>query len=425
LGSWSFVPVGLPSTSTVSEHASGFSEKNCGPEAFDPPQREITASARGLVQDLTKSSKIKLSFCIPTLNRGSMIGKTLESVVSQATDEVEIVVVDGGSSDNTREVVSTFQQDFPSLRYVCSNPQNLGTKSAPSGAGFDRDCCLAVELARGEYCWLFTDDDLLKPGAIQKVLVAARDQYELIVVNAEVRSADLSRTLEAARIRLTADHIYPPTEWQRLFADTADYMSFVGGVVIKRQLWNARQQKPYIGTGFIHVGVVFQSPLHGDALVIAEPLIEIRYGDALYMRTSRYFEIWMFTWPNLIWSLPHFSDSSKLRVCHKEPWRNKRTLLQFRAKGAFSPQEYDGWLEKRLDSQWDRLAARLIAGFPGSVLNFLAILRYFLSGRMPAEYLVDLVKSPFYFARAFRGLRSSSAVRGLARRLSPSGDTSR
>jgi abequosyltransferase len=373
-----------------------------------------------------ESAKIKLSFCIPTLNRGSLIGRTLESIVCQATDEVEILIVDGGSNDNTKEVVSKFQQDFPSLRYVCSKAQNSGTSSvAPSGGGFDRDCCLAVALARGEYCWLFTDDDVLKPGAVQRVLNATEHQYELVIANAEVRSADLSQIVRASWLRSRQDRVYTPAEWENLFVDTANYLCFVGGVVIKRQVWNARQQEPYIGTGFIHFGVVFQSPLQGNALVIAEPLIEISYGDAHYMRTPRHFEICMFIWPNLIWSLPHFSESAKRRVCLREPWRDKKALLYYRAMGVFSTREYNGWIRKRLDSRWDRLAARLIAGSPGSVVNFLAILRCLLPSQVPPENRVDLVKSPFYFARAFRDLRSSSAAQGVARRPSPSGDISR
>lgn len=372
-----------------------------------------------------KSSKIKLSICIPTLNRGSFIGATLESIARQVTDEVEIIIVDGGSKDNTKDIVNKFQQDVPSLRYICSKEQTSCIKSvAPSGAGFDRDCSLAVEMARGDYCWLFTDDDFLKPGAIQKVLEATRRQYELIVVNAEVRSADLSRTLQASRLRLTADRVYPPTEWEDLFADTGDYLSFVGGVVIKRQVWSTREKEPYIGTGFIHFGVVFQTPLPGDALVIAEPLIDIRYGDALYMRTSRYFEIWMIIWPSLIWSLPNLSDSCKRRVCSKEPWRKKKTLLLFRAKGAFSTLEYEHWLKNHFDSRWDRLAARLIAVFPGSAINLVGVMRYFLSVRLPGQYLLDLEKSPFYFARAFRNSSSSLTVRRPAKALSPSGDNS-
>ena len=354
-----------------------------------------------------KERKIQLSICIPTLNRGACIGATLESIVSQAGDTVEIVVVDGGSTDNTAEIVAQFQSKFSPLRYFRKDPPTAGSGSpAPSAGGFDRDCNRAVELAEGEYCWLFTDDDVLKPGAIQRVLDAIRERYELIIVNAEVRSTDLSKTLEASRLRLTADRTYRPDEWQTLFADTAEYLSFVGGVVIQRQLWIARQREPYFGTGFIHFGVIFQSPLRGEALAIAEPLIAIRYGDALYMRTSRYFEIWMLDWPKLIWSLPSLPDSAKQQLCPREPWRNNKSLLLLRARGAFSVAEYDRWLKERLNSRWDRLVVKLIAGSPGSALNLLGIVRYHLSSCRPGQYYVDLVKSPFYFLRAFRNSTS-------------------
>src|SRR5579864_1907452 len=155
------------------------------------------------------TSDIQLSICIPTLNRGSFIGATLESIGSQITDEVEIVIVDGGSTDSTIDVVASFQKRIPSLRYIRPTKMSSGDNAvAPSGAGFDRDCRLAVEQAKGRYCWLFTDDDLFKSGAIARVLAATRHGYDLIVVNAEVRSADLSQILEPSRIRLADDRIY-------------------------------------------------------------------------------------------------------------------------------------------------------------------------------------------------------------------------
>lgn len=99
---------------------------------------------------MRETANIRLSFCIPTLNRGAFIGETLESIVSQATDEVEIVIVDGGSRDNTQEVVCQYQQRFPRLRYVRDDGQKTGSSgSAPSANGFDRDCNRAVELAQG------------------------------------------------------------------------------------------------------------------------------------------------------------------------------------------------------------------------------------------------------------------------------------
>ena len=91
-------------------------------------------------------SGIRLSVCIPTYNFGRFIGETLESIVRQATEEVEIVVLDGGSTDNTTEVVEGFRDAFPRLRYYRQDFKG----------GIDRDMAKSVELARGEYCWLFS-----------------------------------------------------------------------------------------------------------------------------------------------------------------------------------------------------------------------------------------------------------------------------
>lgn len=99
----------------------------------------------------------RLSLCIPTFNRAAFIGETLESIIAQATDDVEIVVVDGASTDGTEEVIRIFQKRFPRLRYHRGD-RNMGV---------ERDTQKAVELAEGNYCWLMCSDDVLKPGAIK------------------------------------------------------------------------------------------------------------------------------------------------------------------------------------------------------------------------------------------------------------------
>jgi glycosyltransferase involved in cell wall biosynthesis len=50
----------------------------------------------------------KVSFCIPTLNNERTIGSCLESIASQNYPETEIVIVDGGSSDRTIEIVGKY-----------------------------------------------------------------------------------------------------------------------------------------------------------------------------------------------------------------------------------------------------------------------------------------------------------------------------
>ncbi len=350
-------------------------------------------------------NNINLSFCIATLNRGAFIAATLESIICQATEEVEIVIVDGASTDNTEAVIRQYQERFPRLCYYRQNA-NLGV---------DHDFAEAVAMAHGAYCWLFSDDDLLKPGAIQAVLDAMKGQYGLIIVNAEVRNADLSKLLEPKRLQLSADRIYKPAEKELLLTEISAYLTFIGGVVIKRALWNAREKEKYFGSYFVHAGVIFQSPLPEDTLVIAKPLITIRYGNAMWL--AKYFEIWMFKWPDLVWSFPGYSDSAKLQACPKEPWRRMKLLMLHRAKGTFTTKEYLKWLEPRLDSSWTRAVAKAIAQFPGWAANFLGIIYYHAFYWQPGRMLVvlDLENSPFYWLK-WRKQRPRNSARGLSMR---------
>jgi abequosyltransferase len=334
------------------------------------------------------NSRITLSICIATLNRGAFIGATLDSIISQANEEVEIVIVDGASTDNTEEIVRLYQKKFSQLRYV-----RLSVKG-----GVDQDYCRAVELAQGEYCWLFTDDDILKPGAIQAVMAAMQHDYDLIIVNAEVKDTNLSRVLEDRLLHFVNNMTYQTRDFERFFVDVADYLSFIGCVVIKRSLWNEREKEQYFGTVFVHVGVIFQQPFNDNIMVLVEPLISIRYGNALW--TSKSFEISFFKWPDLIWSFPLFPETAKRKVCKREPWRSYKALLIYRGRGAFSLKEYRMLVEPHLRSSMERLFVRMIAQFPGPLLNtgliiYFSIFRSFYPKSSMRS--VDFKNSRFYF----------------------------
>ena len=102
---------------------------------------------------------IKLSICIATYNRARYIGETLNSIILQVNEDVEILVVDGASTDNTKEFIEGYERLCSQLRYV----------RLPVKGGVDEDYAKAVELACGEYCWLMTDDDILKDGVVKKM----------------------------------------------------------------------------------------------------------------------------------------------------------------------------------------------------------------------------------------------------------------
>jgi abequosyltransferase len=324
-----------------------------------------------------KTRPPKLSICIATYNRGEFIGETLDSILGQPLQGVEIVVVDGASPDNTPEVMTPYLSTHPEIHYYREQ----------ENSGVDRDYDKAVAYATGEYCWLMTDDDLLRPGAVSRVLERIDGSPDLVVVNAEVRNYDFSKVLQARMLDFSSDRDYGAEDGEKFFSEAAGYLSFIGGVVIRRDLWMQRDRSHYFGSLFIHIGVIFQHPPIKRIRVIAEPFIVIRYGNAMW--TSRSFEIWMFKWPRLIWSFQDFSDRAKALVYPREPWKEVRKLVFFRATGGYTPAEYRRLLRGKVDgtSRWLPWA---IAMTPTAVVNFFASLYCVLLNRKARSGMYDL-----------------------------------
>ncbi len=97
----------------------------------------------------------KVSVVIPTYNRAHLIAESIQSALDQAFTDFELIVVDDGSTDNTKEVVDSFQD--PRIRYFYQ--ENKGVAVA-GNRGF--------ELCRGEYVAFYSSDDLLVENALEK-----------------------------------------------------------------------------------------------------------------------------------------------------------------------------------------------------------------------------------------------------------------
>jgi glycosyltransferase involved in cell wall biosynthesis len=101
-----------------------------------------------------------VSVIIPTRNRAQLLHRTLQSVLSQSTEDLDVIVVDDGSVDSTGAVAAAAH---PRVR-VLRNPE-------PTGVSVARNRGIAA--ARGVWIAFCDDDDLWAPNKLQEQLTAA------------------------------------------------------------------------------------------------------------------------------------------------------------------------------------------------------------------------------------------------------------
>lgn len=97
-----------------------------------------------------------VSAVIPTYNRAHLVGRAIQSVLNQTYQDFEIIVVDDGSTDNTEEVVKSFND--PRIRYI-RHDQNRGGSAARN---------TGIKMARGEYIAFQDSDDEWLPEKLEK-----------------------------------------------------------------------------------------------------------------------------------------------------------------------------------------------------------------------------------------------------------------
>lgn len=119
-----------------------------------------------------------VSIVVPSFNQGRFIGTTIDSVLQQSYRPLEIIVVDGGSKDETVSVLQSYG-DLAELRWT-SEPDK-GVADAVN-KGFRQ--------ARGEIIGIQSSDDWYLPGAVAAGVAAVRSPEQPALVYADFDTVD-------------------------------------------------------------------------------------------------------------------------------------------------------------------------------------------------------------------------------------------
>ena len=101
---------------------------------------------------------MKISVVTATLNRKNFLPRCIESIAAQSLPEKEHIIIDGGSSDGTVELLREYAARYPHIRWI-SEPDNGLSQALNKG----------LALAAGDAVGVLGDDDYLLPEALEKV----------------------------------------------------------------------------------------------------------------------------------------------------------------------------------------------------------------------------------------------------------------
>jgi abequosyltransferase len=213
-----------------------------------------------------------LTIAIPTFNRCGVLRQLLVSLSAQVPDDgsVEVLVSDNASPDDTSRVVEDARQKGLRVEYI-RNAKNVGA---------DGNFLQCYERAAGRYIWIFSDDDLLRPGALGEILnYLSREEYDLVYVS----SAGFAGDPPEAGPHASVPRALVFTDASQFVRRVHVFTTMISGNIINKDRVEAIAHEPFsrlIDSSLIQLGWTFTALRgHRRSLFIEDKLVHYRLGN--------------------------------------------------------------------------------------------------------------------------------------------------
>ena len=122
--------------------------------------------------DAVANCELRVTAIVPNYNHAAFLAKRLDSILNQTYPNIDVIVLDDMSQDNSREVIETYAARHPGRFRTIFNTENSGNVFRQWRRG--------VEAADGDLVWICESDDFCAPDFVQQLITAFLDPSVMI-----------------------------------------------------------------------------------------------------------------------------------------------------------------------------------------------------------------------------------------------------
>lgn len=217
-----------------------------------------------------------LSITIPTLNRVDLLKISVSIILKQIApfgDQIEFIILNNASDDGTAQWLKESFEDHLIVKFI----------NYPERVDIGQSISRCIHAASGEYVWMFGDDDLPMPFAVETVMnLIKQSKYGIVYLNYITANKDLGNYREVAVSKLGVDPFELTLD--QLVQDVGRYLGFLSALVFKRTSW----LNSIVHYRESHYGFNFLAPLLAGnkteiCLYYCFPLVTMRVGTQKYV----------------------------------------------------------------------------------------------------------------------------------------------
>lgn len=200
--------------------------------------------------------KVKVSIIMPVYNTEPYLSEAIQSICSQTLKEIEIIVINDGSTDNSLAILEKLAEN--DSRIIIYSQKNHGLSTARNNG---------IKYATGEYIYFMDSDDYLKKNALEICYKLCKEkELNFVFFDAEVLNKELFTNIPTQYNRslyIKNHNIRTGIELLKMQIDNYCYTPSVCLVLINREYLN--KTKIIFYEGIIHEDQLFTAQLYINA----------------------------------------------------------------------------------------------------------------------------------------------------------------